>query len=84
MGWFDPPAPNQIHGWICLLERNTELEAQMEANLLMDAGIPVQILSKRDSAYSLTIGEMSRVYLYVPEEQAEDAMKLLRDIEGEE
>lgn len=74
---FDPPNPQQIDGWVCVLERGTELEVHLEANFLKNEGIPVHILSKRDTAYSLTIGEMSSVYLYVPEEYQQKALELL-------
>lgn len=81
---FDPPKPQQFDGWVCVLERGTELEIHLEANYLKNEGIPVHIHSKRDSAYSLTIGEMSSVYLYVPEEFEEKARELLDSLNSAE
>ncbi len=81
---FNPPKPQQIDGWVCVLERGTELEVHLEANFLKNEGIPVHILSKRDTAYSLTIGEMSSVYLYVPDEYQQKALDLLDSINTSE
>ena len=81
---FDPPKPQKIDGWVCVLERSTELEVHLEANFLKNEGIPVHIMSKRDTAYSLTIGEMSSVYLYVPEDYQQKALDLLDSINSSE
>lgn len=50
------------------MERGTEYEIQLTHSYLKDQNIPSNILSKRDSSYSLNFGEMSMVYLYVPKE----------------
>jgi hypothetical protein len=47
---------------------------------LTEHEIPAQILSKRDTAYSLVVGEMAMIYLYVPDSYVEQATKLLDDI----
>lgn len=64
------------------MERSTEFEVEMARNYLSNLQIPSNILSKRDSAYSLTVGEMALVYLYVPEEYEERARKALEEWEG--
>lgn len=71
--------PNEIKNWKCVLESNTELEAEMAKNYLSNLEIPSNILSKRDSAYSLNVGEMALVYLYVPDEYEKKARKALED-----
>jgi len=53
----------------------------MQANFLRSRGVPVHVFSKRDTAYSLTIGEMSSVYVYVPDEFEKKALNLLRELE---
>jgi len=63
------------------MERSTELEVEMAKNYLSNLQIPSNILSKRDSAYSLTVGEMAIVYLYVPDEYEEEAREALREWE---
>lgn len=72
--------PNKIENWVCVLERGTEYEVQLAKNYLANRKIPSNILSKRDSSYSLNFGEMSMVYLYVPKEFEERARKALEEL----
>lgn len=84
MGFFsDSPKPNDIDNWVCVMEASTDLEVEMAKNYLSNLKIPSNILSKRDSAYSLTVGEMAMVYLYVPVEFKDKAMKALKELEKE-
>lgn len=69
--------PNNIKNWVCILERGTEYEVELAKNYLSNLKIPSNILSKRDSSYSLNFGEMSMVYLYVPKEFEIKARKAL-------
>ena len=75
------PKPGKINNWVCVMERSTEFEVEMARNYLSNLQIPSNILSKRDSAYSLTVGEMALVYLYVPEEYEKEAREALEDWE---
>lgn len=87
MGFFDGPGPGSIDNWVCVMERGTEYEIAMAKNYLSNLKIPSNILSKRDSAYSLNIGETSMVYLYVPKEfelKARKALNELNDAEWKE
>lgn len=84
MGFFsDAPKPSDIDNWVCVLEANTDLEVEMAKNYLSNLKIPSNILSKRDSAYSLNIGEMAMVYLYVPKEFEKKARKALANLDEE-
>lgn len=84
MGFFsDTPKPNDIDNWVCVMEASTDLEVEMAKNYLSNLKIPSNILSKRDSAYSLTVGEMALVYLYVPVDYKEKAIKALKELEEE-
>jgi hypothetical protein len=76
--------PNRIKNWVCVLEKGTEYEVELAKSYLASLKIPSNILSKRDSSYSLNIGEMSMVYLYVPEEFVKKARKALRALEEED
>lgn len=73
-------SPNKFDNWVCIMERNTEYEIQLAKNYLSSLRIPSNILSKRDSSYSLNIGEMSLVYLYVPKEFEKKARKALDEL----
>lgn len=83
MSIFNGPEANDIDNWVCVLEGSTDLEIEMAKNYLSNLKIPSNILSKRDSAYSLTVGEMAMVYLYVPEEFEKKARKALGELEQE-
>jgi len=76
---FSGPKPNEIENWVCVMERGTEYEIEMAKNYLSNLKIPSNILSKRDSAYSLNVGEMALVYLYVPEEFEQKARRALSE-----
>jgi hypothetical protein len=79
--------PNKIKNWVCVLERGTEYEVELAKSYLSSMKIPSNILSKRDSSYSLNIGEMSMVYLYVPvefEKKARKALERLNESEFDE
>ena len=78
---FDGPKPNKIKNWVCVMERSTEYEVGFAKNYLSNLEIPSHILSKRDSAYSLNVGDMALVYLYVPKEFEKRARKALRESE---
>jgi hypothetical protein len=78
---FSSPNPNAIKDWTCILESTHEFEVNLAHNFLKDHTIPSQILSKRDTAYSLVVGEMALMYLYVPNEYAEQATDLLESIQ---
>lgn len=81
---FKGPDPNKIENWTCVMERSTELEVEMAKNYLSNLQIPSNILSKRDSAYSLNVGEMALVYLYVPDEYEDQAREALEEWESSE
>ena len=76
--------PNKFDNWVCILERGTEYEVQLAKNYLSSLNIPSNVLSKRDSSYSLNIGEMSMVYLYVPKEFEKRARKALAELDESE
>lgn len=78
---FESPEPNEIEDWVCVFERGTEYEVESAKNYLANMDIPSNILSKRDSALSLNVGETALVYLYVPREYAEEARKALEELE---
>jgi leucyl aminopeptidase (aminopeptidase T) len=51
----------------------------MAKNYLTNLEIPANILSKRDSAYNLNVGDMALVYVYVPQEYAARANDLINE-----
>lgn len=73
--------PNDIENWVCVMERGTEYEVESAKNYLSAQDIPSNILSKRDSSFSVNYGEMGMVYLYVPREFEEEAREALKEFE---
>lgn len=78
---FDGPKPNNIEDWVCVFERGTEYEVEAAKNYLSSLDIPSNILSKRDSAFSLNVGETALVYLYVPKEYEQEAREAIDELD---
>jgi hypothetical protein len=76
---FSDPKPEAVPNWSCILQRSDAISIELAKSYLNDHQIPSQILSKRDSAYSLNVGLMAQVYLYVPEEFADKARQLVHE-----
>lgn len=83
MSFFSGGKPNEVENWVCVMERSIEFEVEMAKNYLANQKIPSNILSKRDSAHGLNIGEMSLIYLYVPKEFEKKARKTLAEMQDE-
>lgn len=83
MALFNDISPNDIENWVCVMEGGNEYDIGLAKTYLSSLKIPSNILSKRDSAYSLTVGEMALVYLYVPEEFETKARTALERLEEE-
>lgn len=73
--------PNKIHQWVCIMEKGTEYEVNLAKSYLDSLQIPSNILSKKDSSIMMNFGELSMVYLYVPEEYEKQARKALKDVD---
>lgn len=82
MSLFKPSEPNEIRNWVCVLETTIEFEVEMAKNYLSNLKIPSNILSKRDTAYSLVVGDMALMYLYVPAEFESRARAALNSLDA--
>ncbi len=71
--------PSSVPGWTCVYETGAEYDAQLVKGYLDSRDIQCNILNKRDSAYNLNIGDMARIWLYVPDDQAIAARLALKD-----
>lgn len=81
MSLFNHHKPNEIENWVCVLESGVEYEIELARNYLNNLKIPSNILSKRDTAYSLIIGDMALIYLYVPIDFEKKARKALNELD---
>jgi hypothetical protein len=81
MSLFNSPKPNNIDNWVCVFESGQNYEVDLARNYLSNLKIPSNILSKKDTAYSLGVGDMSHIYLYVPKDYEEKARAALNEFE---
>ena len=63
--------------WVVVFETNTDYEAELVRDRLDDAGLRAVIDTKRDHAFFLTVGDLARVFVRVPTEEADEARSIL-------
>lgn len=64
--------------WIVVFQSGTDYEADLVRDRLDDAGISAVILTQRDHAFNLNVGDLSDVNVLVPPDQVDDAVALLQ------
>ncbi len=64
-------------GWVVVFVSGTDYEADLVRNRLDDADIPAIVLTQRDHAINLTIGDLAQVRVLVQPEHVEEAARLL-------
>lgn len=64
--------------WVVVFESGTDYEADIVRDRLDDSGIDAVILTQRDHAFNLNVGDLSDVSVLVPPDQVEDAVSLLQ------
>jgi hypothetical protein len=70
--------------WVSVFRTGTDYEADLVRDRLDDSGIPAVVLTQRDHAFNLTVGDLASVHVMVPPEQAEKAVSLLGEHMSEE
>lgn len=63
--------------WIAVYRTGTDYEADLVRDRLDDAGIPAIVLTQRDHAFNLNVGDLAPVNVMVPPDQVERARALL-------
>ncbi len=63
--------------WKAVFTTNHDYEAELVSDRLRDSGIPSVVMSKRDHAYNLTLGDMADVRVMVPADYLNAAKELL-------
>lgn len=66
--------------WIAALQTNTDFEADLVRDRLDDAGIPAVVLTQRDHAFNLNVGDLSPVHVMVPPDRIEEARHVIADV----
>ena len=70
--------------WVSVFRTGTDYEADLVRDRLDYSGIPAVVLTQRDHAFNLTVGDLASVHVMVPPEQAEKAVSLLEEHMSEE
>lgn len=68
---------NTIDGWITVYKCGKDYEAELVRDRLIDAGLSAVVLTHRDRAFNLNIGDLSTVRVLVSPSQEEAATRLL-------
>lgn len=81
MSIFQDPQANDIENWVCVFKGGAEFQAELAHNYLSNLNIPSNILSKRDTAIGLNVGDLAVIFLYVPKEYEDKARIALAELE---
>jgi len=65
--------------WVSVFRTGTDYEADLVRDRLDDSGIPAVVLTQRDHAFNLNVGDLAAVHVMVPPDQADDAVALLEE-----
>ncbi len=71
---------DQYEGWITVFKSGTDYEADMVRDRLDDAGIPAVVLTQRDHAFNLNVGDLAKVNVLVQADRADEAVALLESL----
>lgn len=64
--------------WSVVFTSGTDYEADLVRDRLDDSGIPAVVLTQRDHAFNLNVGDLAEVYVLVPPGRADEAVSLIR------
>lgn len=64
--------------WVIVFQSGTDYEADLVRDRLDDSGVDAVILTQRDHAFNLNVGDLSAVNVLVPPGQVDDAVAVLR------
>jgi hypothetical protein len=67
----------RFEGWVAVYKSGTDYEADLVRDRLDDAGVPAVVLTQRDHAFNLNVGDLAPVHVMVPEDRIEEARAIL-------
>ena len=68
---------NIYQDWVVVFRSGTDYEADIVRDRLDDAGVSAVVLTQRDHAFNLNVGDLAPVNVLVPPEQVEAAESVL-------
>ena len=63
--------------WIVVFRSGTDYESDLVRDRLDDAGVSAVVLTQRDHAFNLNVGELSNTSVLVPPDQEERALEII-------
>lgn len=69
---------SKYQDWVVVFQSGTDYEADIVRDRLDDAGMSAVILTKRDHAFNLNVGDLADVNVLVPPDQVNDALAVLQ------
>ncbi|MFB6248832.1 MAG: putative signal transducing protein [Salinibacter sp.] len=63
--------------WVSIFRTSTDYEADLVRDRLDDGGVPAVVLTQRDHAFNLNVGDLAAVHVMVPPDRADEAVELL-------
>lgn len=66
--------------WIVVFKSGTDYEADLVRDRLDDADIPAVVLTQRDHAFNLTMGDLAQVHVLVPPAHVQAAAEVLDSV----
>lgn len=70
-------ADGKYQNWVAIFTSGTDYEADLVRDRLDDSGIPAVVLTQRDHAFNLNVGDLAAVHVMVPPDRAEEAKALI-------
>ncbi len=71
--------PKEYQGWIAVFSSGTDFEADLVRDRLDDAGIDAVVLTQRDHAFNLTVGDLATVHVMVQPANVEEAKRVVSE-----
>ena len=72
-------ADGKYEDWITVFTTGTDYEADLVRDRLDDSDIPAVVLTQRDHAFNLNVGDLSAVRVMVPPDYADAAVELIQE-----
>lgn len=66
-------------GWVTVFSSGTDYEADLVRDRLDDSGLKAVVLTQRDHAFNLNVGDLTGVHVLVPPEEVEEARTILAE-----
>ena len=69
----------RYEGWVSAFSCSTDFEADLVRDRLDEAGVSAVVLTQRDHAFNLNVGDLAPVHVMVPPDEAEQATAVLAE-----